>query len=125
MAMSDLCKACGLCCDGSLFGRGTLEPDEVPMARKLRLVVVGNGKSFEQPCSALAGRSCSVYDARPLACRAFECVLYTRSTPLEERVAIVTRTRALLARVDTLSDAELEELRERMEEDFARARGVV
>lgn len=88
------------------------------MAKKRGLRIVG--QSFEQPCPALRAEGCAIYEDRPHACHAFECVLYTRSAPLPEKQAIVTRTKALLARVNALSDAELEELRERMEQDFAR-----
>ena len=95
------------------------------MARKHRLAVVASGGSFEQPCHALGGdRTCAIYDTRPRACRAFECVLYTQDRPIAEALAVVARTRALLSRAASLSDAELDELRARMEQDFARARGV-
>ena len=38
-----LCGACGLCCDGSLFGRVPLAPDEATPARRLRLRVLPTG----------------------------------------------------------------------------------
>jgi len=98
-----LCRSCGLCCDGSLFGRVDLEPDEVSVRTRLR--VLPSGKGFEQPCSALesagSDRCCTVYDERPRACRRFLCRLYDRHRRergrLEGRLAVVRRVRALLA----------------------------
>jgi Fe-S-cluster containining protein len=107
--LETLCRACGLCCDGSLFGRVALEPGEVVTARRRRLRVLDNGKAFEQPCSALSEcetptgvwRLCAIYDARPLMCRSFACRLYDRHRreggPLEPRLAAVRRVRVLVA----------------------------
>lgn len=107
-----LCRSCGLCCDGSLFGRVRLNPDEVePARRKLR--VLGSGKGFEQPCIALARtgsvldeqRVCAIYDERPLSCRSFACRLYerhrTEGGPLEPRLAAVRRVRQLVADLES------------------------
>jgi uncharacterized protein len=76
----DLCLACGLCCDGTLFDLVKLEPnDDVPKLRRLGLpITVSRGKEaiarFPQPCAALcADRSCRVYADRPTQCRVFEC----------------------------------------------------
>lgn len=120
-----LCRACGLCCDGSLFGRGTLEPDEVERARKNRLVVVPNGGSFEQRCSALGDDgACAIYDERPRTCRRFVCRLHERARaeqgPIESYVAVAHRVRELIARVEAtdMPDPELAKL---LYEDFERA----
>src|SRR3954454_11287224 len=91
--LGTLCRACGLCCDGSLFGCATLEPQEVHDARQRRLHVLPRGNAFEQPCSALttseSGYGCSIYPDRPGSCRAFTCRLYERHRreggPLEAR----------------------------------------
>lgn len=111
--MSDLtllCRSCGLCCDGSLFGRVDLEPHEVVTARRHRLRVVASGTAFEQPCSALqagsagAERECVIYDERPAACRRFVCRLYerhrTEGGPLEARLERVRRVRTLAAALE-------------------------
>ena len=132
--LETLCRSCGLCCDGSLFGRVTLEPDEVAGARKNRLRVIPRGTAFEQPCSALEGsepdRTCAIYEERPRACHAFTCRLYDRHRreggALEVRLAAVRRARVLLRLLETTTDegerrAAIEELTRRMEADFARA----
>jgi Fe-S-cluster containining protein len=138
--LATLCRSCGLCCDGSLFGRVTLEPDEVPGLRKHHLHVLPRGNAFEQPCSALSREAtqsiaqaqcaCSIYEERPRSCRAFTCRLYDRHRrdggPLEARLESVRRVRALLASLETTTDEEarrgaIAELTRRIEEDFARA----
>ena len=131
--MSELCLACGLCCDGSLFGRVPLAPEEVDVARKNRLRVIPSGRAMEQPCAALEGGACTAYAERPNACRAFECRLHERHRreggPLEPRLAAVRRVRELLDRVNASPDSEavraepwFAELAQRIEDDFGRVR---
>jgi hypothetical protein len=129
--LATLCKACGLCCDGSLFGRVPLEPDEIAAARKNRLPIVREGNAFEQPCSAYVHNTCKSYDARPRACRRFTCRLYARHEreggPLAPKLEAVRRVRELLDLVRPLgpekarSSPVFDELAQRLEDDFARA----
>jgi uncharacterized protein len=79
----DLCLACGLCCDGTLFDAVRLEPGDD--ARKLRAlglpVTVPRGRvpvaRFPQPCAALCeDRTCRLYAERPRQCRIFECGVF-------------------------------------------------
>jgi uncharacterized protein len=79
----ELCRACGLCCDGTLFDLVKLEAsDDARKLKELGLpVMVSRGKvavaRFPQPCSALcADRTCGVYAHRPWQCRAFECRVF-------------------------------------------------
>lgn len=132
--LETLCRSCGLCCDGSLYGCVTLEPEELARARKNHLPVLPRRNAFEQPCPALstlgAHRACSIYSDRPRSCRNFTCRLYDRQRrdggPLEARLESVRRVRALLLFVEATTDEEartgaVAELTRRMEEDFARA----
>jgi hypothetical protein len=120
--LAKLCAACGLCCDGSLFGRVDLAPGEVDSARKHHLTILADGKAFEQPCAALetgeAGCRCVMYEDRPRSCHRFECRLYDRHRrergPLEPRLTVVRRVRFL---VSTLQEAGFEP------SDFDEARG--
>lgn len=130
--MSALCLACGLCCDGSLFGFVPLEPAEIAPARARGLAVIASGRGFEQPCPALRG-GCTLYAERPAACRRFTCRLLARDGP----VSAVHRVRALMAQlralghgpgdfvagdaVSPVARALYDELMLRLERDFARA----
>jgi uncharacterized protein len=113
-----------MCCDGSLFGRGTLEAGEVETARRHRLRVVANGGSFDQPCSALADGVCSIYEERPQTCRRFVCRLHerlrTEGGAIEPYLDRVRRARELLAHLEA-SGAIAPELATFLEDDFARA----
>ena len=78
-----LCLACGLCCDGSLFEHVQLVPgDDAKKLKTLGLPVSApRAKTpvnhFRQPCSALcADRTCRVYADRPSQCRTFECGVF-------------------------------------------------
>ncbi len=81
--VEQLCLACGLCCDGTLFDHVQLGPDDD--ARKLKMlglpVTVSRSQTpvtrFVQPCAALcADRTCRLYADRPRQCRDFECGVY-------------------------------------------------
>ncbi|MBC7365363.1 MAG: YkgJ family cysteine cluster protein [Undibacterium sp.] len=78
-----LCLACGLCCDGTLFDNVQLGAgDDAQKLKALGLpVAVTRGRTaitfFRQPCVALcADRKCRVYADRPGQCRAFECGVF-------------------------------------------------
>ncbi len=68
-----LCLSCGLCCDGTLFSTVPLEKDEAARL-KGRVSLVRGGGSMKQPCKALEGVSCRVYEERPATCRKFRCL---------------------------------------------------
>jgi Fe-S-cluster containining protein len=71
-----LCATCALCCDGTLFETVPMAgADSLPVLRQAGIEIRqrGDGIDFEQPCPALADRRCTVYDARPSACRRFRC----------------------------------------------------
>ncbi len=78
-----LCLACGLCCDGTLFDNVRLEPgDDAKQLQALGLpVTVSRARQpvarFPQPCAALcADRTCRVYAHRPRQCRTYECMVF-------------------------------------------------
>ncbi len=74
-----LCTRCGLCCDGSLFA----DVELAGRAEATRLEAMGlevedddpGGAQLLQPCAALQGRRCSIYEHRPECCQTFECRL--------------------------------------------------
>ncbi len=78
-----LCVACGLCCDGTLFDLVKLEAsDDGAKLKALGLPVkVSRGAApvprFAQPCAALCqDRTCRLYADRPWQCRVFECGVF-------------------------------------------------
>ena len=78
-----LCRACGLCCDGTLFDLVKLERgDDAGKLKALGLPVsLSRGQQpvarFPQPCSALCeDRTCRLYAERPWQCRTFECRVF-------------------------------------------------
>ena len=82
-SLEELCLACGLCCDGTLFDNVRLGPGDDARQLKARglPVEVSRAKTpvtyFRQPCSALcADRTCRVYAERPAQCRSFECKVF-------------------------------------------------
>ncbi len=97
-----LCRACGMCCDGSLFDRVDLARDERARARRRGLRVLPGGRAFEQPCAAhRPGAGCACYDERPRACARFTCRLLDRvqrnDVAVADAVAAVSRVRSLVA----------------------------
>lgn len=102
MSLHTLCQACGLCCDGSLFGRVPLGLEEhVPEAPLGIVTNPQGGRHIPQPCAALQGTVCQRYtEERPLACRRYECLLYCAlregEVSLTEAVEVVRRGRQLV-----------------------------
>jgi len=103
MSLSELCQACGLCCDGTLF---TVVPlaidDQTPDGVTVDTKPTG-ARSLRQPCTALRGTCCTVYTQRPLACRRYQCLLFeamqSEEEHLEGALKIVARAKALTAEV--------------------------
>lgn len=103
MSVGTLCQACGLCCDGTLFSVVPLTEGDAP-PRQLEVETKATGaRGLRQPCSGLAGTCCTVYEARPLACRRYQCLLYEAMASEEETLAgalrVVEQARALIAAV--------------------------
>lgn len=74
---SDLCTACGICCDGTLFSAAPVgEGEEIPLiSAGLDLFDGKKARMFRLPCAKLDGACCTIYDTRPHVCRAFACKL--------------------------------------------------
>jgi uncharacterized protein len=94
--LGELCQRCGMCCDGTLFVRAPLDPGEVEPLRARGLPIAG--QAMPQPCAALSGLLCTIYEARPSSCRRYECLLYGSlregEVSLDEALAVVADTRA-------------------------------
>lgn len=76
---SDLCQACGFCCNGMLFGGLRLTADEARDAGRVKLPVFQDegGPTLLLPCPAHVG-ACTIYADRPAICRTYQCHLVDR-----------------------------------------------
>jgi hypothetical protein len=80
-AIAKLCPACGLCCNGVLFGDVELQRGDD--AKRLGTLGVeffrkGRKTAFAQPCSCLVNGLCRIYADRPQRCATFDCTLLKR-----------------------------------------------
>ncbi len=76
--VAQLCPACGLCCNGVLFGDVELQRNddaESLAAFGLSLFRKGRKHCFNQPCACFDGKWCGIYADRPIRCRTFACKL--------------------------------------------------
>ncbi len=81
--VAQLCPACGLCCNGVLFGDVELQRgDDARLLAQLDVSLFRKGRknAFSQPCSCFDGKLCCIYSNRPTQCRTFECGLLKRVT---------------------------------------------
>ncbi len=102
-----LCIRCGLCCDGTLFERARVSPED-DLARLeaegFILISATAGMRFELPCHLHHDRVCTVYQQwRPQVCHTFRCALLRRlaagELSLEAAGAQIERTVELAHRV--------------------------
>ncbi len=101
---SRLCRVCGLCCDGTLFGYVPITNDEsVRLLRRLPVLAPSQrlGQRIEQRCVALGPRGCDVYAERPGACARFSCKLLGR---VERGELDPTEAEAVIASVQRVVD---------------------
>jgi hypothetical protein len=105
---SDLCRSCGLCCNGILFDYVPVEEAEMGRLAKLGFAV-GPGKDgaprFDHPCPKFCGE-CTVYSERPESCRRYHCELLKKfeagKVSFAEASRIVTEAKAMVAAVKRL-----------------------
>jgi Fe-S-cluster containining protein len=102
--LSSLCRACGLCCDGSLFQFVRLDAADAARARAARLPVIrrdDGADALSQRCAALTGRDCSIYADRPSPCASYECLLVAAlrdgEVSADEALAIVVEAHSTRA----------------------------
>ena len=104
--VSHLCPACGLCCNGVLFGDVELQRgDDARKLASLGMALFRKGRKqcFSQPCACFDGKWCRIYDDRPSRCRAFECRLVQRVETGRLTVAAALKSiKAARRRVETV-----------------------
>ena len=101
---ADLCQACGICCTGAFFSHVIVSAKEAEALKGTAIKTYENKKDkivFDQPCAALSGTSCSIYNKRPGSCRAFLCKLtrnvLTGETELDSALEIVAELKTVSA----------------------------
>jgi hypothetical protein len=96
----DLCRACGLCCDGTFYNHVVIEADGL---RHLPLVRKADETHLRLPCPAHRGDHCATYASRPQRCGNYHCRVLDRveagDLELDAAVDIVMQVKALAARV--------------------------
>lgn len=74
--LSELCLACGMCCDGTLFGKAHIkDADEFDRLKALGMSTLYEdaNASFTQPCPQYHG-SCKIYRTAPSVCSNYYCL---------------------------------------------------
>lgn len=92
--VAQLCPACGLCCNGVLFGDVELRRgDDAKLLTSvgLELFRKGSRQAFTQPCACFDGKLCRIYADRPKRCATFECGLLKRVQDGEMKPALALR----------------------------------
>ncbi len=94
-AASQLCRTCGLCCDGTIFDYVPITKTEshrlmhrLPVLR----ATAERALHVEQRCVALGPRGCDVYAERPSSCSRFRCKLLRRVDAGETSLAVARAT---------------------------------
>lgn len=95
-----ICMSCGFCCDGTIFKRTPLKPEDND--KSLNEVVIVKSQQVEktylyQPCHYLNNRRCNIYhESRPQICGAFKCKileqLFAGELSFKEGIEIVNNT---------------------------------
>lgn len=101
---SELCLACGLCCNGTLHSTVIVRAEHVPLVRSLGLTIGktdGDKPVFRQPCPLHQNDRCSVYPHHPPTCQEYRCALLEKyedgRVTLETSKTIVGTAKELLA----------------------------
>jgi hypothetical protein len=104
---SELCVGCGMCCDGTLYGRARTVVDEHHRIVKAGMEIVSDGEKtyFRLPCAFESCGQCTIYETRFEVCRSFTCALLRRleqgEISQEQAKGIVARAIDLRAAVTT------------------------
>lgn len=119
MTPSDLCVACGMCCDGTMFGNVVAHEHEMEQMISLGAGTKYNEEEnkhfFLQPCPAHVNGSCSIYETRPKTCSSYKChllkrVLRNENTP-EQALVKVNRMRKAMKDLGVSSVREARQLK--------------
>ena len=115
-----LCKACGFCCDDTLFPHATVEKDEVPPPGFAEVVEDGK-RYFALPCSHFDGMCTIYHKQRGRICVTFQCSVLADAIEEEisfaEAADLVAKVQSQKARINRLlTDCPGETIRDRYAE---------
>ncbi|MFN8411412.1 MAG: hypothetical protein U0Z26_03390 [Anaerolineales bacterium] len=108
-----LCKACGMCCNGSLFAWVRLNANELDRSEALGLNVIRNDprqRGFTQPCPMWNG-TCTIYTSLdyPRSCGTYKCKvlrqLLDEDISLPDALTVVQDTLEMIRSIDLLLPA--------------------
>ncbi len=75
---NDLCRACGICCDGVLFTYVELSEEEAEALKDRGLGIYRDDKNrpvFDLRCNRFGEQGCTLYGDRPKTCKSYHCDL--------------------------------------------------
>lgn len=71
--LSEICLSCGMCCDGTLFGKAKIKDEADKKRVEAFDLIVSDTQFFDLPCHHFKGK-CSIYEQqRPNICGAYLC----------------------------------------------------
>ena len=114
---SDICIACQLCCNGTIFPSISVSAREAARLEQHQPGICNGSRSeLPTPCIALSSNEgCTAYHLRPNACAAFTCSLLHRATmgslSLEKAEQIIEDMKELKKTADHASEEEAETAR--------------
>ncbi len=98
MKGSEVCRSCGLCCDGTLQTVIRLRLNEAESASRDELKNL-----VHAPCLFYSGHDCSIYTKRPPICRSYQCRVlkaYLAGTlSFQESATVIAEAKRLVERI--------------------------
>jgi hypothetical protein len=105
---TDLCRSCGLCCNGILFDYVPVEEAEIDELAELGFAIRRDEEGaarFDHPCPKFCGE-CAVYSKRPASCRRYRCELLKKfeagQVSFADAKRIVTEAKDMIAALKRL-----------------------
>lgn len=110
---SEICLACGLCCQGQIFTTVSLQPEEVESAKTwpVDLVMDDERPRFRQPCGCYRKQRCTIYADRPKACVSYSCRVLEQlrdgSITNAEALETIGHARKLIQKIESQLDPDV------------------
>lgn len=114
---SNICVACNMCCDGTLFGYVEIsEGEQAALGSLCTTREVRGSLGLVQRCAQLgANGACGVYSARPQKCRDYDCKVIRR---LDAGTLDAARADRIVAQSKALRDMAMQALSAELPEAY-------